>query len=170
MIYKGYLKKGESEVKVIASTKLPALLNKDWNCDMLSNPDPDARKEHLWNILQTIISYFKRRENLKMDIVCKYFQCGFGKFGESCRKQHVKEICPTQSCTLSSCMKRHPKVCKYFLVQKSCKFGEHRSYKHVENNNQNDISELKKKSKLIRITNQNYVTTDWEPYIWVRSY
>ena len=42
-------------------------------------------------------------------------------------------------------MKRHPKVCKYFLVQKSCKFGEHCSYKHVDNNNQNDLSELTRK-------------------------
>jgi hypothetical protein len=42
-------------------------------------------------------------------------------------------------------MKRHPKVCKYFLVQKSCKFGEHCSYKHDDNKNLNDISELTRK-------------------------
>ena len=80
-----------------------------------------------------------------MKVVCKYFQCGFYKLGESCRKQHVKEIFPIQSCTLSSCLKRPPKVCKYFLVQKSCKFGEHCSYKHTDNSNQKDISELLEK-------------------------
>ena len=80
-----------------------------------------------------------------MDLVCKYFQCGFCKFGESCRKQHVKETCPAQSCTTRSCMKRHPKICKYFLVQKSCIFGEKCLYKHIDSSNQNDISDLKEK-------------------------
>ena len=80
-----------------------------------------------------------------MEHVCKYFQCGFCKFGESCRKQHIKEICQTQSCTLSSCIKRHPKVCKYFSVQKGCKFGELCSYKHIPNSNQNEVVELKEK-------------------------
>ena len=80
-----------------------------------------------------------------MDGVCKYFQCGFCKFGESCRKQHIKETCLTQSCTLTSCTKRHPKVCKYFLVQKICRFGEKCSYKHIDNSNQNDILELREK-------------------------
>ena len=27
----------------------------------------------------------KRKKNQKMEVVCKYFQCGFCKFGESCR-------------------------------------------------------------------------------------
>ena len=80
-----------------------------------------------------------------MDVVCKYFQCGFCKFGESCRKQHVKETCPAQSCTSNSCMKRHPKICKYFLVQKSCKFGEKCLYKHIDSTNPSDISDLKEK-------------------------
>ena len=80
-----------------------------------------------------------------MEHVCKYFQCGFCKFGENCRKQHVKEVCPIQSCAVSSCTKRHPKVCRYFLVQKSCKFGDHCSYKHISNSNQNNIDELKEK-------------------------
>ena len=80
-----------------------------------------------------------------MDVVCKYFQCGFCKFGESCRKQHMKETCPAQSCTSNSCMKRHPKICKYFLVQKSCKFGEKCLYKHIDSTNLSDISDLKEK-------------------------
>ena len=86
---------------------------------------------------------------MKMEVVCKYFQCGFCKFGESCRKQHVNEMCSTQSCTLSSCMKRHPKVCRYFLFQKSCKFEENCSHKHIDFNNQNDISELKEKVNVL---------------------
>ena len=39
-------------------------------------------------------------------------------------------------------MKRHPKVCKYFLTQDSCKFGKQCSYKHEVHSNQNEILEL----------------------------
>ena len=42
-------------------------------------------------------------------------------------------------------MKRHPKACKYFVTQKSCKFGESCSYKHDVHNNPNEISEQKEK-------------------------
>ena len=80
-----------------------------------------------------------------MEGVCKYFQCGFCKFGEHCRKKHVKEICPIQSCTLISCTKRHPKVCRYFLVHNSCKFGDQCSYKHINQSTRNNIDELKEK-------------------------
>ena len=41
--------------------------------------------------------------------------------------------------------KKTPKSCKYFLVQKICRFGEKCSYKHIDNSNQNDILELKEK-------------------------
>ena len=78
-------------------------------------------------------------------VLCKYFQCGFCKFGNMCRKQHIKEICPIQNCISQTCLKRHPKVCKYFLTQNSCKFGERCSYKDEVHSNQNEILELKEK-------------------------
>ena len=82
-------------------------------------------------------------------VVCKYFQCGFCKFGDMCRKEHIKEICPIQNCISKTCMKRHPKVCKYFSTQNRCKFGEQCSYKHEVNSNQNEISELKEKMAVL---------------------
>ena len=79
-----------------------------------------------------------------MEKVCKHFQCGFCKFGESCQKQHIKEICLVQSCTSKSCIKRHPKNCKYFSIQQSCKFGDHCAYKHNFNSD-------KSKNKIIAL-------------------
>ena len=76
-----------------------------------------------------------------MEKVCKHFQCGFCKFGESCKKQHIKHMCLIQSCTSKSCIKRHPKNCKYFSIQQSCKFGDHCAYKH---NSSSDKSDHKK--------------------------
>ena len=79
-----------------------------------------------------------------MEKVCIYFQCGFSKFGDQCRKHHMKEICPTQGCKNKLCTKRHPKMCKFFQIQQSCKFGEECSYKHerTSNNLKNSTSEL----------------------------
>ena len=82
-------------------------------------------------------------------VVCKYFQCGFCKFGDMCQKQHINKICSTQKCISKTCIKRHPKVCKYFLTQKSCKFGELCSYKHEVHSNQSEISELKEKLSVL---------------------
>ena len=62
--------------------------------------------------------------------VCRHYQTGFCKFGESCRKQHVKESCQITKCNLKICTKRHPKVCKYFKQQQFCKFGDSCSYRH----------------------------------------
>ena len=82
-------------------------------------------------------------------VVCKYFQCGFCKFGDTCQKQHIKEICSTKKCISKTCIKRHPKVCKYFFTRKSCKFGELCSYKHEVDSNQSEISELKEKLSIL---------------------
>ena len=73
-----------------------------------------------------------------MEKVCKHFQCGFCKFGESCQKQHIKDICLVQSCSSKSCVKRHPKNCKYFSIQQSCKFGDHCAYKHNSNSDKSE--------------------------------
>ena len=63
-------------------------------------------------------------------IVCRHYQTGFCKFGESCRKQHVKEICQMNNCNLKICTQRHPKVCKYFKHHQLCKFGDSCCYRH----------------------------------------
>ena len=84
-----------------------------------------------------------------MEQVCQYFQCGYCKFGDKCRKHHVKEICNTDGCLDKSCTKRHPKLCKFFLIQQSCKFGKHCSYKHDKTSNTNDTSEFINKIVLL---------------------
>ena len=62
--------------------------------------------------------------------VCRHYQTGFCKFGKSCRKQHVKEICQMNNCNLKICTQRHPKVCKYFKHRQHCKFGDSCCYRH----------------------------------------
>ena len=77
------------------------------------------------------------------------FSMCFFKFGDMRRKQHIKEICLIQNCISKTCMKRHPKVCKYLLTQNSCKFEEQCSYKHEVPSNQIEILELKEKISVI---------------------
>ena len=45
-------------------------------------------------------------------------------------------------CKSKACLKRHPKVCKFFTSFNSCKFGEHCAYKHVTSSKQDTIDEL----------------------------
>ena len=61
--------------------------------------------------------------------VCKHFQTVFCKFGDICRKKHVKETCKVKNCN-KTCSLRHPKPCKYFAKNKFCKFGESCCYDH----------------------------------------
>ena len=67
-----------------------------------------------------------------MENVCKFFQYGHCKFGETCRKEHVSEKCRDFSCERekSGCSQRHPTVCKYFKTYRKCKFGDYCSYEH----------------------------------------
>ena len=63
--------------------------------------------------------------------VCKHFQTGHCKFGVNCRKRHISENCLNVDCLDKTCLKRHPKQCKYFSQIGSCRFGEECSYKHT---------------------------------------
>ena len=63
--------------------------------------------------------------------VCKHFQTGFCKFADKCKRQHEKEICQTTHCSLKTCRKRHPKLCKFFSLNHFCKFGDLCCYKHL---------------------------------------
>ena len=60
---------------------------------------------------------------------CKHFQTGYCKFRKQCRNKHIVEMCQTEHCASESCIKRHPKVCRYFST--FCKFGDNCRYKHV---------------------------------------
>ena len=63
--------------------------------------------------------------------VCKFNKFGYCKYKELCRNLHVNEKCEIVSCDLSTCMLRHPKLCKYFAQYKQCKFHPCR-FEHVE--------------------------------------
>ena len=80
-------------------------------------------RQHHFNIHQTINSYFRRKKrNWKWSKSVNISSVVFVSL--------EKEICPTLGCMTKSCTKRHPKTCKFFLVQQSCKFGDQFSYRH----------------------------------------
>ena len=49
--------------------------------------------------------------------VCSFYMFGYCKHKEYCRKRHVKE-----TCDISTCVYRHPKVCKCYRDYRKCKF------------------------------------------------
>ena len=71
--------------------------------------------------------------------VCCYFKFGYCKFDEKCRFVHVKEECTNKSCEISSCTFRHPKICKFYRDYHRLKFGEWCFFKHIENNDTENI-------------------------------
>ena len=44
--------------------------------------------------------------------VCRYFKCGFCKYGIKCRHQHIINECEVKSCD-KKCPNRHIKICRY---------------------------------------------------------
>ena len=79
--------------------------------------------------------------------LCRFFKFGFCRYGHTCRRKHVVEVCSDASCTIENCEKRHPRVCKYYREYSRCKFGEFCCYKHIlENESQiMECQELKSK-------------------------
>ena len=63
--------------------------------------------------------------------VCHYNQTGFCKFRQHCRKEHENRICQQNHDFKSTgCSLRHPKVCRSFERDGTCKFKEVCAYKH----------------------------------------
>ena len=56
--------------------------------------------------------------------VCKFYQTGFCKFGQKSNKMHNDASCSKINCTSVLCISRHPKLCKYFFLSGTCKFGK----------------------------------------------
>ena len=86
---------------------------------------------------------------MALENICRYNKFGHCKYGETCHKQHVKELCEIQSCEAQKCPKRHPRVCKYYYEYRRCKFGSFCSFSHrVSGNsieNENKIIEMERK-------------------------
>ena len=101
-----------------------------------------GQEHHRSNIY--LIKLRNQLEKLKKmeGVVCKYFQTGYCKFQEHCRKHQVKEICETENCKTKSCKYRHPKVCKIFTAHNACKYGKHCAYQHKTTKAGNEIIEI----------------------------
>ena len=78
--------------------------------------------------------------------ICKHNQKGFCKFGDHCRKKHINDIC-TSDCQDKSCNLRHPRTCRYFILNGTCKFGEMCAYTHKETKQDILIMSLQKELK-----------------------
>ena len=87
-------------------------------------------------------------------IVCAFHQYGHCKFGSFCRKKHTIETCTDHPCTLSNCLKRHPKPCKYFVMTGHCKFLNNCSYSHfvntLEKETEKEVAKLKSEVEMLK--------------------
>ena len=73
--------------------------------------------------------------------VCLYNKRGYCKYGNTCRKSHVNEVCDEQDCSGIGCMKRHPKICVYFERFNNCKFGNFCKFSQESKARKSDIEE-----------------------------
>ena len=64
--------------------------------------------------------------------ISNHFRFGYCKNKENCVKKHMADKCKNIStCKSKVCIKRHPKICKRFSVEKFCKFGPGCAYLHL---------------------------------------
>ena len=94
---------------------------------------------------------------MTMENICLYNKFGHCKFGETCQKHHLKELCEIKSCETQSCSKRHPRICKYYYEYRRCKFGSYCSFSHRASSsntieNYDKISELERKMSSLEKT------------------
>ena len=82
--------------------------------------------------------------------VCKFNQTGFCKFGQTCCKMHVNEMCNTPNCDKHMCFNRHPKMCKYFSQNGHCKRGQICAYSHIKSDTYVKVEETEKEVNLLK--------------------
>ena len=69
---------------------------------------------------------------MESSLVCRHFKFGHCRYLDTCRYEHVKEVCGSTECAEESCRKRHPRPCFYYSVYKHCKFGSFCHYSHED--------------------------------------
>ena len=75
-------------------------------------------------------------QEIKMDSVSEnQTQCLFNKFGHckfnlKCRNYHTNQVCEANDCEIISCIKRHPKKCRFYESYGRCKLGNFCSFLH----------------------------------------
>ena len=80
--------------------------------------------------------------------MCQFSKYGYCKYKDSCDKRHFNEECQElSSCqNIKNCHKRHPRICKRFILGSHCRFKSDCSYKHKDTTN-------KVESELLSIVN-----------------
>ena len=68
------------------------------------------------------------KKNNKREEKCPFYNRGFCKFKDDCKKEHPKEVCDENNCTEEHCVKRHPNPCKFgfrcvFKKKKICLYS-----------------------------------------------
>ena len=81
--------------------------------------------------------------------VSRFNQTGFCKFQSECQRYHENEMCKDDSCSCKECRKRHPRHCKYFRDNRTCKFGEGCSYIHKDDSTKKEMDEIKEELKTL---------------------
>ena len=81
--------------------------------------------------------------------VCVYQKNGYCRYKEKCIKKHLKQECKDlNNCTAKKiCNKRHPKLCRRYVLEGSCIFGERCDYLHKEKEMSPGENQLKEKVK-----------------------
>ena len=79
--------------------------------------------------------------------VCIYYKYGFCRYKEECMKKHLKQECKElKNCPDKKiCDKRHPKLCKRYVLEGSCIFGKRCNYLHKEKEMSPDQKSLKER-------------------------
>ena len=90
--------------------------------------------------------------------VCQFYKFGYCKHKDCCRKQHIKKVCENNSCEISKCSSRHPKICNFYRDNGQCKFDPC-MFKHVKSNSEIESIQMKlnameeKLDKVLEISN-----------------
>ena len=80
-------------------------------------------------------------ENVRQ--ICKFNNSGFCKLGEQCPNVHVTELCSNNvTCKDKSCRKRHPRSCKFYSQNGTCKFENDCAYLHKTNESNKKIEKI----------------------------
>ena len=66
--------------------------------------------------------------------VCLHQKFGFFKYKEKCNKRHLDEECKDLGNCRSkkTCDKRHPKLCRRYILEGRCSYSERCDYLHKE--------------------------------------
>ena len=89
-------------------------------------------------------------DSLFVQQVCRHNQTGYCKYREQCHQEHVNEICEVRICRDTSCRKGHPKTCKYFVKNSTCKYTRDCAFSHPEKKSPNDLDNVKSEVNVLK--------------------